>query len=101
MDWDQFYEEKEKNNLIKFTKEEDQKRMYSPAGEPLLLVCIKNESSTESWHLKKMLKIILSSGNFALYDSLNGSPLNVALEYNCFESLQIMKNGDLNFDLQM
>ena len=48
-----------------------------------------------------MLNIILQSGHYALYDSKNGSPLTVALENNCFESIDIIMNGDFQFDVQM
>ena len=59
--------------------EDGNKRMYSPTGEPLLLLCIKNECSTDKWHLKDMVDIILDSGHFSINDSKNGSPLTVAL----------------------
>lgn len=48
-----------------------------------------------------MLNIILESGHYALYDSKNGSPLTVALQNNCFDSIHIIMNGDFKFDVQM
>lgn len=41
-----------------------------------------------------MLKKILNSGHYALHDVRHGSPLTVALQYNCFESIDIMMHGD-------
>lgn len=53
--------------------------------------------------LKDMLKKILNSGHYALFDVRHGSPLTVALQHNCFESIDIMMNGDNanQFDFQM
>lgn len=48
-----------------------------------------------------MLHIILESGHFAYSDSKNGSPLTQALQNNCFDSINIIMNGDYNFDVQM
>ena len=101
MDWDKFYDDKEKKGQIKYTIEDGQKRMYSPTGEPLLLLCIKNESTNRVWPLTEMLTNILESGNFAASDKLNGNPLNIALENNCFDSISIMKSKDYGFDYQM
>ena len=48
-----------------------------------------------------MLLIILENGHYALYDSKHGSPLTVALQNNCFESIHIINSGNFNFDYQM
>ena len=46
-----------------------------------------------------MMVIILESGNYNIFDSKYGSPLTVALQDNCFESIHIMTNGNYNFDV--
>ena len=101
LDWNHFYNSKKEKELISYTIENGQKRIYAPTGEPLLLVCIKNEVTNKSWPLKEMLTILLDSGDFALTDRLLGDPLKVALDYNCFESISIMKSKDYGFDFQM
>jgi hypothetical protein len=82
--------ELEEKNRIKYTMEDGEKRCYSPNGEPLILLCIKNEANERGWFLKELFHLILSSKNYALYDSKNGSPLTVALQHGCFESIKII-----------
>jgi hypothetical protein len=48
-----------------------------------------------------MLHIILESGNYAFFDAKNGSPLTVALENNCFDSINIILKPEYKFDVQM
>jgi len=48
-----------------------------------------------------MLHIILDSGHYALQDPKHESPLLVALQHNCFESINIFDSGDYEFDYQM
>jgi hypothetical protein len=47
-----------------------------------------------------MLLIILESGNFAYFDSQNRTPLSVALDHVCIESLNIMCQEEYKFDFQ-
>ena len=48
-----------------------------------------------------MLYIILDSGHYALVDAKHGSPLTVALQDNCFDSIHIINSGEYKFDYQM
>lgn len=45
-----------------------------------------------------MLTIILESGHYSIQPKNHESPLNVALQDNCFESLIQINNGDYKFD---
>lgn len=47
-----------------------------------------------------MLNIILESGHYAIFDAKHGSPLTVGLMHNCFESINVIINGDYKFDYQ-
>lgn len=98
LDWKEFYQQKEDEGLIQYSFENGLKRTYSPTGVPLLLLCISNENSNLKWPLKEMLQIILESRNYALFDTKHGSPLTVALQNNCFESINIINSGDYDFD---
>ena len=47
-----------------------------------------------------MLSKILDSGNLSLNDEVNDSPLNVALDYNCVDSIKMMIESDNEFNFQ-
>lgn len=47
------------------------------------------------------MTIILDSGNFAVVDQRFGSPLTVALQDKCYQSIDIITSGDYKFDFQM
>lgn len=47
-----------------------------------------------------MLKIILKSGHYAIQPLSHESPLTVALQDSCFESLNEINSGEYNFDYQ-
>ena len=47
-----------------------------------------------------MLSIILESGKFSIQGQTHESPLAVAVQDNCFESLTLMINGEYKIDYQ-
>lgn len=77
---------------------EGHKRTYSPTGIPLLHLCIENETISEKFPLKDMLHIILDSGHYDMCCHRHGSPLTVAIDFNCFECIEIMSNDIYKFD---
>lgn len=80
--------------------EGDKKRTFSPTGEPLINLCILNEKSSRNWPLKEMLLIILESGHFSTNDPQHGSPLTIAQKNECFDSINLMNEGETEFDYQ-
>lgn len=102
LDWRSFHEKQERDGLMIYKEQDGEKRSFSPIGVPLVILCIQNEQTTNGkWPLQEMLKIIIESGHYEVNDKVNGSPLSVALQNYCFESIQILNSSKSEFDYQM